>query len=63
MSANVDYRRHITGRILGLHPANERLRYKVTPSLIGLAQTYNQPCIISMYKNFNLCVAKAPLNL
>ena len=25
--------------ILGLHPANERCRYKVTPSLIGWAQT------------------------
>ena len=32
-----------TGLILGLHPANERRRYKVTPSLIGWAQTYNQP--------------------
>ena len=28
-----------TGLILGLHPANERCRYKVTPSLIGWAQT------------------------
>ena len=28
----------LTGLILGLHPANERRRYKVTPSLIGLAQ-------------------------
>ena len=27
------------GLILGLHPANERRRYKVTPSLIGWAQT------------------------
>ena len=26
------------GMILGLHPANERRRYKVTPSLIGWAQ-------------------------
>ena len=34
-----------TGLILGLCPANERRRYKVTPSLIGWAQTYNQPCI------------------
>ena len=34
----------ITGLILGLHPANERRRYKVTPSLIGWAQTKNQPC-------------------
>ena len=28
-----------TGMIIGLHPANERRRYKVTPSLIGWAQT------------------------
>ena len=28
-----------TGLILGLHPANERRRYNVTPSLIGQAQT------------------------
>ena len=28
-----------TGLILGLCPANERRRYKVTPSLIGWAQT------------------------
>ena len=27
------------GLILGLHPANERRPYKVTPSLIGWAQT------------------------
>ena len=27
------------GLILGLRPANERRRYKVTPSLIGRAQT------------------------
>ena len=27
------------GLILGLHPANERRRYKVTTSLIGWAQT------------------------
>ena len=27
------------GLILDLHPANERRRYKVTPSLIGWAQT------------------------
>ena len=30
------------GLILGLRPTNERRRYKVTPSLIGWAQTYNQ---------------------
>ena len=28
-----------TGMILGLHPANERRHYKVTPSLTGRAQT------------------------
>ena len=27
------------GLILGLRPANERRRYKVTPSLIGWVQT------------------------
>ena len=26
-------------QILALHPANERRRYKVTPSLIGWVQT------------------------
>ena len=31
-----------TGMILGLPPANKRRRYKVTPSLIGWAQTQNQ---------------------
>ena len=29
----------VPGLILGLRPANERRRYKVTPSLIGWAQT------------------------
>ena len=29
----------ISGLILGLHPANERRRYKVTPSLNGWAQS------------------------
>ena len=33
-----------SGLILGLHPANERRRYFVTPSLICWAQTWNQPC-------------------
>ena len=28
-----------SGLILGLRPVNERRRYKVTPSLIGCAQT------------------------
>ena len=35
----------LTELILGLRPANERWRYKVTPSLIGLTQTPNQPCV------------------
>ena len=35
-----------TGLILGLYPANGRRRYKVTPSLIGWAQTSNQSCSI-----------------
>ena len=30
---------HSPGLILALRPANERCCYKVTPSLIGLAQT------------------------
>ena len=30
---------HNAGLILDLRPANERRRYKVTPSLIGWAQT------------------------
>ena len=29
----------VIGLLLGLRPANERRRYKVTPSLIGWAQT------------------------
>ena len=29
---------------LGLRPANERRRYIITTSLIGWAQTWNQPC-------------------
>ena len=29
----------VTGLILGLHPANVRRHYKVSPSLIGWAQT------------------------
>ena len=39
----------ITGLILGLHPANERCRYKLTPYLIGWAQIKNQSCITSAY--------------
>ena len=30
---------HISGLILGLHPSNEGRRYKITPFLIGWAQT------------------------
>ena len=37
----------IAGLILGLRPANERRRYKVTPSLIGWAQSYNQALLLS----------------
>ena len=33
------YKPYKPGLILGLHPANERRRYKVTPSLIGWVQT------------------------
>ena len=29
----------LAGLIVGMRPANERRRYKVTPSLIGRAQT------------------------
>ena len=36
---DVPRRQTLPGLILGLCPANERRRYKVTPSLIGLAQT------------------------
>ena len=32
-------RSYVSGLILGLRPANERRRYKVTPSPIGCAQT------------------------
>ena len=38
-----------SGLIPGLRPANKRRRYKVTPSLIGSAQTSNQPCAIIIY--------------
>ena len=33
-----------SGLILSLRPVNERRRYKVTPSLTGWAQTWNQLC-------------------
>ena len=31
--------KHLSGLILSLCPANERCRYKITPSFIGWAQT------------------------
>ena len=34
---------HVTGLIIGLHPANERRCYKVMLPLIGRMQTLNQP--------------------
>ena len=37
---------HNSGLILDLRPANERRRYKETPSLIGCAQTKTQSCRI-----------------
>ena len=46
--------------ILGLRPANERRRYKVTPSLIGWAQTKNQPCFT---REVDHSFAKPPLKL
>ena len=39
----------LSGLILGLHPAIERRRYKVTPSLIGWAQAYNQAWLSSAF--------------
>ena len=35
-----------SGLIVGLRPANERLRLQAMPSLIGWVQTYNQPWVI-----------------
>ena len=42
---NLSHTYTYTGLILGLHPASERRPYNVSPSVIGWAQTYNQPCI------------------
>ena len=36
--------------IIDLRPANRRRRYKVTSSLIGWGQTWNQPCIDCAWK-------------
>ena len=38
-TVDIGSRIYNAGLILGLPPANERRRYKVTPSLIGWAQT------------------------
>ena len=41
--------------ILGLHPANERRRYKVTLSLAGWAQIYNRPCnMAKVWQSFDI---------
>ena len=46
----------ITGLILGLRPANERRRYKVTPSLIGRPQPKSQACISPvLYFKYSVC--------
>ena len=48
------------GLTLGLHPANERRHYKVTPSLTGRAQSQNQPSRLhstKIYKYNNWCKA------
>ena len=36
------------GNIMCMPPANERRRYIVTSSLIGWAQTQNDPCYANM---------------
>ena len=40
LSSTINISDDIIGLLLGLCPANERRRYKVTPSLTGWAQTY-----------------------
>ena len=42
---------HITVLILGLRPTNERRRYRVRPSLIGWAQSWNRPSISYVSSN------------
>ena len=39
-----------TGLILGLRPANERRRYKVTPSLISWAQNLHSALLQPSYQ-------------
>ena len=50
-AVRIKFRPHI-GLILGLHPANERRRYKVTASLIGWAQPRISP-VIYVRKTWN----------
>ena len=45
----IDNMSNNSGLFLGLHPANERCCYKVTPCLIGWAQAKNQPCNSSSF--------------
>ena len=46
-----------SGLNLGLRPANERRRYKITPSLIGWAQTWSQLC------RRNLCINSPEISI
>ena len=49
--------------IRGLRPANERRRYKVTPSLIGSSQTWNEPdcvCNCNRYLTLSLPLVHIP---
>ena len=52
----------IPGLILGLRPANERRRYKVTPSLIGWVQTSIWPCVMNTLSALlSLCKGDPPV--
>ena len=44
----------MAGPILGLRPANQRRRYKVTPSLLGRAQTYSTFLWMICFYLFNI---------
>ena len=50
----------ITGLVLGLRPAIEGRRYKVTPSFIGWAQAQNQPLIPHPVASEHRWLVKAP---
>ena len=56
-----------TGLTLGLRPANERCRYKVTPSLIGWTQAYRASAAMAasdkLVLNFLEEVSQLPLLL